>query len=121
MERNKSFGFKRSCVISKLNLISSNFAKILRGGLFTKKFELYFKGSAASAPPTRRAIFTARLSTSLIFCARDFLALRASKEIIFSFPCPTRRKQIHSPNCSKDEWSISTILADFMQKLDLPL
>jgi len=31
--------------------------------------------------PTRRA--------SVIFCARDFLALRASKEIIYSFTCPT--------------------------------
>ncbi|OGM55572.1 hypothetical protein A3E44_04895 [Candidatus Woesebacteria bacterium RIFCSPHIGHO2_12_FULL_41_24] len=55
------------------------------GGLFTKKYGLSFKGSAASAPTHSQRHLHARSSASLtakqqallMFRARDFLALRA--------------------------------------------
>jgi hypothetical protein len=50
---------------------------------------LSLKGSAASAASLSLRHLNARPLRGLaILCARDFLALRASNEFIFSFPCP---------------------------------
>ena len=53
--------------------------------------------------PTRRA--------SAIFCARDFLALRASKEIIYSVLAPPARARTNPP---LGLWSIFTTLLELI-------
>jgi hypothetical protein len=74
---------KRSARTALLYLISCFFIERegLYCGLFTKKYGLIFKGSAASAPTHSPRHLHARPSASLMFRARDFLALRASIEI----------------------------------------
>ncbi|PJA53922.1 hypothetical protein COU86_01800 [Candidatus Roizmanbacteria bacterium CG10_big_fil_rev_8_21_14_0_10_36_26] len=79
---------------------------LFTGWRFTKNVELHLISSAfglacsSAAPPPAFAKASAGrppatpefipLDGEAIFCARDFLALRASKERIYSFPCPSR-------------------------------
>jgi hypothetical protein len=49
-------------------------------GLFTKKFGLNFKGGAAAAAIQPPPHLYARPLALCIFCARDFLALLASRK-----------------------------------------
>ena len=58
-------------------IIKTALRRYKKSGLFTKKYGLIFKGSAASAPTHSQRHLHARLSASLMFLARVFSRLRS--------------------------------------------